>query len=220
MLKLYTWTTPNGYKVPIMLEELGLEYQIIPIDINAGAQKTPEFLALNPNHKIPVLIDDTAKGGAFTLSESGAILMYLAETHGQFLSRESQYRYAQIQWLMFQMASIGPMFGQAKHFLRYAPEKIDYAISRYSTEVNRLMGVLETRLASVPYLGAEFSIADIATWPWIESGDETGFIKVADYPHINEWYERIKSRPAVRRAIDRVDKDTKGNPGVCIPTYE
>ncbi len=219
-MKLYTWTTPNGYKVPIILEELGLPYEIVPIDISKGAQLTPEYIAVNPNHKIPVLVDDMEIGGTFTLSESGAILIYLAEKHGALLSKEAPERYTQIQWLMFQMSAVGPMFGQAKHFSVYAPERIEYAIKRYFDEANRLMHVLETRLARVPYLGGEYSIADIATWPWIRSAHEAHIIDIEAFPNIARWYHTIESRPAVVRAYERLDRETKGDPAVCIPKFD
>lgn len=220
MLKLYTWKTPNGYKIPIMLEELALPYEIIPIDINNGGQMTPEFLAMNPNHKIPVLVDDAAEGGPFTIFESGAILMYLAEKHGKLLSTDLRRKYATIEWLMFQIASVGPMFGQANHFVKHTAERLEYPIARYTKEANRLMGVLNTRLSAVDCLAGEYSIADIATWPWIRSGIANKHVILSEYPHVEKWFRAIESRPAVVRAIENVNKAAKGGSAVCIPKFD
>jgi GSH-dependent disulfide-bond oxidoreductase len=220
MLKLYLWNTPNGYKVPIMLEELGLPYEIHPIDISKGAQKTPDFLAMNPNHKIPVLVDEAAAGGPITIFESGAILLYLAELHGKFLSTDTHKKYSEIEWLMFQMASIGPMFGQASHFIKYAPERIEYAVKRYSDEARRLIGVMETRLATVPYLGGDYSIADMATWPWIRSGNTLGITHLDEFPSVSRWFKAIEARPAVTLALKKTDEAAKGAPAVCIPKFD
>jgi GSH-dependent disulfide-bond oxidoreductase len=199
-MKLYTWKTPNGYKPAIMLEELGLEYEIVPVNIQKRAQMTPEFLAMNPNHKIPVLVD-----GELTIFESGAILIYLVEKSGKFQPKDLKEKYSVMEWLMFQMASVGPMFGQANHFVKYAPEKIDYAINRYLDEVKRLMGVLETRLSQAPYLGGEYGIADIATWPWIRTAKTNGNTDLAQFPNVKKWYEAIEQRGAVKRALEKVD---------------
>ncbi|MDB5238532.1 MAG: Glutathione S-transferase [Candidatus Kaiserbacteria bacterium] len=220
MLKLYTWKTPNGYKVPIMLEELALPYEVIPVNISKDQQKTPEFLAMNPNHKIPVLVDEDAEGGALTIFESGAILIYLAEKYGKYLPTDTAARSTTIEWLMFQMASVGPMFGQANHFIKYAPERIEYPTKRYSDESNRLMGVMNTRLSAVEYLAGEYSIADIATWPWIKAGISTGFIKLEEYPSVEKWYKAIGSRPATLRALENVDKAAKDGPAVCMPKFD
>ena len=202
-MKIYTWKTPNGYKVPIMLEELGKEYEIIAVDISKGEQKTPEFLAMNPNHKIPVFVDD--ENGGLTIFESGAILIYLAGKYKKFLSEDLKPKFEALEWLMFQMASVGPMFGQANHFIKYAPEKIDYAIKRYTDESVRIMGVLETRLAQVPYLAGEYGIADIATWPWIRTGVTNKIVDLAQFPAVEKWYKAIENREAVKRAIEKVD---------------
>src|SRR5580693_2652625 len=164
-MKLYVWKTPNGYKVPIMLEELGLEYELVPVDIAHGAQMKPEFLAMNPNHKIPVLVD-----GDLTIFESGAILIYLVEKSGKFQPKDARENYAILEWLMFQMASVGPMFGQANYFVTFAPEKIEC----YLDETKRIMRVLETRLSQVSYLGGEYGIADISTWPWVRAAQNNG----------------------------------------------
>lgn len=199
-MKVYVWKTPNGYKVPIMLEELGMDYELVPVDIAHGAQMTPEFLAMNPNHKIPVLVD-----GELTIFESGAILIYLVEKSGKFQPKDIKQKYEVIEWLMFQMASIGPMFGQANHFVKHAPEKIDYAIKRYRDETNRLTAVLENQLAQAPYLAGEYGIADIATWPWVRSALNNGHIDLAAYPKVKTWFAAIEQRPAVKRALEKVD---------------
>lgn len=219
MLKLYTWKTPNGYKIPILLEELGVPYLIYPIDISKGEQKTPEFLAMNPNHKIPVLIDDAAPdGSSITIFESGAILLYLANKHQKFLSKHMHPRMAEIEWLMFQMASIGPMFGQANHFIKYAPEKVPYAEKRYVDESQRLLGVMETRLAQAPYLGGdEYSIADIATWPWIRTGITNGFGKLDAFPNVQHWYDGIEARLATQKALKKIDTAIE-SAEVCVPS--
>ncbi|ANQ83577.1 glutathione S-transferase [Azoarcus olearius] len=203
MITLYTWGTPNGRKISIALEELGLDYTVRPIDITRGEQHEAGFVALSPNNKIPVLVDDEGPGGApITLIESGAILIHLAEKHGQLLSAEPRERLETLQWLMLQMGSIGPMLGQAHHFLRFAPDVIPYAIDRYSKEAVRLYGVLNTRLAGRDWLaGAAYSIADIATWPWIDRHKWQG-IDLARYPEVKRWYETIAARPAVQRGME------------------
>lgn len=206
MITLYTWNTPNGYKVPILLEELGISYTLIPIDIHANAQKSDTFTALNSNQKIPVLQDELSSGEVLTLSESGAILMYLAEKYHAFLSADTSTRFRQLQWLMFQMSAIGPMFGQANHFLVYAPHKVEYGITRYTTESQRLMRVLDTQLEHSDYVAGDYSIADIATWPWVKKALTTGFVKLSEYPHVQRWYQAIEERPAVIRALSHVDK--------------
>jgi GSH-dependent disulfide-bond oxidoreductase len=222
MLKLYTWTTPNGYKVPIMLEELGQEYEMIPVDITKGEQKKPEFLAINPNHKIPALVDEDAEGGAIEVFESGAILIYLAEKYGRFLSKDARTRATEMEWLMFQMANIGPMFGQANHFLKYAPEKIAYGIERYTAEAKRLAGVMDARLGDAEFLAGAYSIADMATWPWVKTGIASEFIDLAAFPNLKRWYDALAARPAVLRALECTDKAckvTKG-PMVCEPKFD
>lgn len=205
MLKLYVWKTPNGYKVPIMLAELGLEYDLHPIDISKGEQKTPEYLKLNPNGKIPVLVDEDVEGGPLTVFESGTILDYLAEKNGKFMPRDVHGKYLVQEWLMFQMAAIGPMFGQLAHFTRFAPEKIEYAVNRYTDEAKRLLGVLDTRLGTAAYLGGEYSIADMATWPWVRALKTMDIIPLADYPNVTRWFNEIATRPAVISAIEKVD---------------
>ena len=199
-MKLYTWTTPNGYKIPIMLEELGLEYEIVPVDIQNGEQKKPEFLAMNPNHKIPVLVD-----GDLTIFESGAILLYLVEKSGKFQPKDLKEKYTIVEWLMFQMGSVGPMLGQANHFTKYAPEKIEYAVNRYLDETKRIFGILETRLSQAEYLGGEYGIADIATWPWIRAALKNNLADITQFPHVQKWFQAIEARPAVTQALEKVD---------------
>lgn len=201
MIDLYTWSTPNGRKVSILLEELGLPYAAHPINIGQGDQFKPEFLAINPNSKIPAIVDsDGPEGRPFPLFESGAILVYLAEKHARFLPREGVARYRVMQWLMFQMGGVGPMFGQVHHFLRSAPEPVPYAIERYSRETRRLYGVLDAHLAREPYLAGEYSIADIATYPWV-ARHEWHKVDLAEFAHVKRWYEEISGRPAVQRGM-------------------
>jgi GST-like protein len=203
MITLYTWGTPNGRKISIALEELGLPYEVRKIDIGRDEQFSPEFLALNPNHKIPVIIDpDGPDGAPITLVESGAILIYLAEKCGRLLPATPRARYEALQWLMFQMGGIGPMLGQAHHFLRFAPDKIPYAIERYSREAARLYGVLETRLSGHDWLaGDDYSIADIATFPWA-ARHEWQRIDLARYPAVRRWFDAVAARPAVQRGME------------------
>ena len=202
MIEAWTWPTPNGHKLHIMLEEVGLPYTVIPIDIRAGDQFRPEFLAITPNHRIPAIVDPDGPGGKrFTLFESGAILIYLAEKTGQLLPADPVQRYTCLQWLMFQMGGVGPMFGQYNHFAVYAPEELPYAIERYTNEVRRLHRVLEKRLSESAYLaGAEYSIADIATFPWIRNPDRRG-IDLAEFPAVKRWHDAIAARPAVQRGV-------------------
>ncbi|MFN3984898.1 MAG: glutathione S-transferase family protein [Rhodocyclaceae bacterium] len=203
MITLYTWRTPNGRKVSITLEELGLAYEVKPVDISRDEQFAPAFLALNPNNKIPVLVDDEGPDGKpITLIESGAILLYLAGKTGKLLPTDLRARLEAVQWLMVQMGSVGPMLGQAHHFLRFAPEVIPYAIERYSKEAARIYGVLDTRLAGRAWLaGDEYSIADIATYPWIARHDWQG-MDLKRFPAVRDWYERIGARPAVQRGME------------------
>lgn len=208
MIKLYTWTTPNGYKTPIMLEECGLDYEIIPVDISKGEQKTPEYLKLNPNNKIPTIVD--TDNGEFTLFESGAILIYLAEKTGKFLSKDEKERMLTLQWLMFQMGGIGPMLGQATHFIKYAPEKIEYGIKRYTDEAARIYGVVEKRLEESEYLAGEYSIADIAAWPWLRVY-ENFKLDINKYPKVKEWLAKIAARPAVKIALEKTEQAAKNH---------
>lgn len=202
MIDLYTWTTPNGHKVHIMLEETGLEYTAHPINIGKGDQFGDEFLRISPNNKIPAIVDnDGPNGKPYSLFESGAILMYLADKTGRLLPSDSAKRYEAIQWLMFQMASVGPMLGQAHHFNKYAPEKIDYAVKRYENEANRIYGVMDRRLAAMKFLaGNDYSIADIATWPWLRSAETQG-VNIDDYPNVRRWFEMIGDRENVKKGL-------------------
>ena len=203
MIDVYSWATPNGHKIHIMLEEVGLEYKAIPIDIGAGDQFTPEFLAISPNNKIPAIVDSDGPGGKpLALFESGAILFYLAEKTGKFLPLDPVGRYTTMQWLMFQMGGIGPMLGQAHHFRIYAPEKIEYAVNRYSNEARRLYGVMDKQLGVTRYLaGNEYSIADIATFPWTRSWKNQG-IELDEFPNVKRWFDEISARPAVVRGVE------------------
>ncbi|NQU59541.1 MAG: glutathione S-transferase N-terminal domain-containing protein [Rhodospirillales bacterium] len=197
MIDLYSWPTPNGHKIHIMLEETGLPYRVHAIDINKGDQFDPEYLKLNPNNKMPTLVDsDGPDGQPYSLFESGAILMYLAEKTGKFMPTDMSERYLVIQWLMFQMGAIGPMFGQAHHFRQYAPEKIPYAVDRYTNEAGRIYGVLDRRLGEAEYLAGDYSIADIAAFPWTRSYERQGQ-SIDDFPNVKRWFDAINARPAV-----------------------
>jgi GST-like protein len=202
MIELWSWPTPNGQKVHIALEELALPYETIAVDIMTGEQFRSEFSAITPNHRIPALIDSDGPGGArIELFESGAILIYLAEKAGRLIPQDPASRFACLQWLMFQMSGIGPMFGQWHHFAAAAPEEIPYALERYGNEVKRLYGVLETRLAHAEYLaGDAFSIADIATFPWVRSPEKRD-IDFAEFPNVARWHDAIAARPAVARGL-------------------
>ncbi len=201
MIDLYTWCTPNGYKVSIALEELGLPYTAHPIDISRGDQFDPQYLKLNPNNKIPTIVDSEGPDGApIAVMESGAILLYLGEKTGQLIPSDPRGRSLVIQWLMFQMGSIGPMLGQNHHFRHYAPETIDYAIDRYTREAKRLYCVLDRRLGESEYLAGDYSIADIATFPWIRPWKRQGQDLDA-HPHLKRWFEAIAARPAVERGL-------------------
>jgi len=194
-IDLYTWNTPNGRKVSIMLEEVGLPYSVFPIDITKGDQLQPDFLFLSPNNKIPAIVDHDA---GIHLMESGAILMYLANKTGKLLSPISEKYWEQMEWLMFQMGSVGPMLGQTHHFVKFNPGKSPYAEERYRKENARLYQVLENRLQDREFICNEYSIVDIATWPWISRFDFQQ-MKLSDYPNLKRWYLNIASRPAVRR---------------------
>jgi GST-like protein len=203
MIELYSWATPNGHKVHIMLEECGLPYRTHAVDIGAGAQFEPDFLAISPNNKIPAITDpDGPDGAPISLFESGAILLYLAGKTGRFMPADTRGRYEVLQWLMFQMGGVGPMLGQAHHFRIYAPEKIAYAVDRYTNEARRLYGVMNKRLGASKYLGgAEYSIADMAVYPWLRSWKNQG-IDWSDYPHLKGWFDEIGHRPAVQRGCE------------------
>ena len=213
MIDLYTWPTPNGHKMHIMLEEIGLDYKVIPIDIGAGDQFDPEFLKISPNNKIPAMVDHDGPGAApYAMFESGAMLLYLAEKTGRFLPREMPARYRVIQWLMFQMGHIGPMLGQAHHFRAYAPETIPYAVDRYTNEAARLYAVLDTRLGVSDYLAGDYSIADIAVFPWLRSHERQGQ-DLADFPHVKRCFETINARPAVQRGLQVLSEHQRKKPG-------
>jgi GST-like protein len=203
MIDVYSWATPNGHKVHIMLEECGLPYRAHPIDIGAGDQFNPEFLAISPNNKIPAIVDSEGPDGKpMSLFESGAILVYLASKAGKFLGNTDREKFTTLQWVMFQMGGVGPMLGQAHHFRVYAPEKIEYAINRYTNETKRLYGVIDKQLAKSAYLaGDEYTIADIATFPWLRSWKNQG-IDWEDYPHAKRWFDEISERPAVQRGVE------------------
>ena len=201
MIDLHTWTTPNGRKVSILLEETGLPYRVFPVDIGKGEQFAPDFLKISPNNRIPAIVDTDGPGGQpLALFESGAILLYLAYKSGRFLPVDTAQQFRVIQWLMFQMGGVGPMFGQAHHFLRAAPEPVPYAIQRYTTEVQRLYRVLDGHLQGHDYLADDYSIADIATYPWV-ARHEWHRVSLADYPAVQRWFERIGQRPAVQRGM-------------------
>jgi len=203
MIDVYSWATPNGHKVHIMLEECRLPYRAIAVDIGSGEQFQSDFLAISPNNKIPAIVDpDGPDGRPISLFESGAILLYLAGKTGRFLPEGTAAKYEVLQWLMFQMGSVGPMLGQAHHFRIYAPEKIPYAIERYTNEARRLYTVMNTRLAKSRYLGGpEYSIADIAVFPWLRSWKNQG-IDWNDHPHLKGWFDEIAARPAVMRGVE------------------
>ena len=206
MIDIYSWATPNGHKVHIMLEECGLrlgrDWQAIPVNIGAGDQFKPEFLAISPNNKIPAMVDpDGPDGKPISLFESGAILLYLASKTGKLLPKTDRLKFEVLQWLMFQMGGVGPMLGQAHHFRLYAPEKIDYAIKRYSSEAGRLYGVMDKQLATRKFIACnQYTIADVAVFPWLRSWQNQG-IDWADFPRLKEWFDRIGARPAVQRGV-------------------
>jgi len=214
LIDLYTWPTPNGHKIHIMLEETGLEYRVHPIDIGAGDQFKPEFLAISPNNKIPAMVDSAGPGGKrMALAESGAMLFYLASKTGKFLPKDVRARWQVMQWVMFQMGHIGPMLGQAHHFLQYAPEKIEYAMNRYRNEANRLYGVLDKELESNEWIaGDEYTIADMSIMPWLRFPERQG-VNIEDYPHLKEWRDRIAARPAVKKAVEVLAERRRTTPG-------
>lgn len=212
MIDVYSWTTPNGQKALIMLEECELEYQIHPVNIAAGDQFKPAFLEINPNNKIPAIVDQQGPGNKpLALFESGAILIYLAEKVGRFLPTEPSSHYQTMQWLMFQMGGLGPMLGQNHHFRLFAPEKIEYAIDRYTKETQRLYGVLDKQLANHQYLvGDEYTIADMASFPWINSWQKQG-IELDTFANVKRWHAQIAQRAAVKQALEKLAK-------ACQPT--
>lgn len=213
MIDLYYWTTPNGHKITIFLEETGLPYKIFPINIGKGEQFNPEFLKFSPNNRIPALIDRDPIGGGepITVFESGAMLLYLADKTGKFIPANPRGRYDVVQWLFWQMGNLGPMAGQNNHFRNYAVEKLPYAIARYENETNRLYGVLNKRLADRQFLAGDYSIADMASYPWIVPWERQGQ-NLDDFRHLKRWFETIRERPAVKRAYEKA-KEINPNAG-------
>ncbi|HEX9466744.1 MAG TPA: glutathione S-transferase N-terminal domain-containing protein [Alphaproteobacteria bacterium] len=211
MIDLYGWPTPNLHKVTILFEETGLPYNSIAIDIGRGEQFNADFLKISPNNKMPAIVEhDGPDGKPLAMFESGAILMYIAEKTGRFMPKDIRGRYDVIQWLMFQMGGVGPMLGQAHHFRQYAPEKLPYAIDRYTREAGRLYNVIDRRLTEVPYLADEYSIADMAVFPWIRPYERQGQ-KLEDYPNLKRWFDAIAARPAVQRGLNALaDKRRPG----------
>jgi GST-like protein len=200
MIELHTWSTPNGRKVSVMLEEVGLPYSVHPVNIGKDEQFRPEFLAISPNNRIPAIVDPDGPNGRFSLFESGAILIYLGEKTGKLIPKDPAARYTALQWLMWQMGGLGPMLGQTHHFLRAARDEVPYAINRYKTETRRLYGVLDKRLGEAEYLAGEYSIADIACYPWV-ARHEWHQVDLADFANVRRWYDTIGARPAVQRGM-------------------
>lgn len=213
MIDLHFWPTPNGHKITLFLEEAELPYRIVPVNIGKGEQFEPSFLEISPNNRIPAIVDHEPAGGGAPISvfESGAILVYLAEKTGKFLPREGAARYDALQWLFWQVGGLGPMAGQNHHFVQYAPEEIPYAMDRYVRETARLYGVMNKRLADREYLAGEYSIADMASYPWIVP-HESQQQKLEDFPHLARWFERVAARPATRRAYERGEAEAKAEP--------
>ncbi|MBM3570899.1 MAG: glutathione S-transferase family protein [Alphaproteobacteria bacterium] len=212
MIDLYFWPTPNGYKITMFLEEAGLPYKVIPVDIGRGDQFKPDFLKISPNNRMPAIVDSDGPGGKpISLFESGAILMYLADKTGKFCSKEPFARWRTAQWLMFQMGGIGPMFGQNGHFRNYAPEKIEYALNRYTNETKRLYGVVDRQLRDNAFVAGEYSIADMAIWPWMRMPDRHG-IEIDEFPNVKRWRAEIDARPAVKRAVAVLEERRRTGP--------
>lgn len=216
MIELYTWPTPNGHKIHIMLEETGLPYRVHPIDIGKGDQFQPDYLKISPNNKMPAMVDpDGPSGKPISVFESGAMLIYLASKTGKFLPDDLRDKWSTLQWLMFQMGGVGPMLGQAHHFIIYAPEKIPYAIERYGKEANRLYGVMDRRLAESRFIACDqYTIADMAIFPWLRSYKNQN-VEIEAYPNVKRWFDGIAARPAVQRALE-VLKDAR-KPGPLTP---
>jgi len=206
MIDLYYWTTPNGHKITIFLEEVGLTYNIIPVNIGAGDQFKPEFLQVSPNNRIPAIVDNEPTNGGAPISvfESGAILLYLAEKTGKLIPQDVRQRVEVLEWLFWQMAGLGPMAGQNHHFNQYAPEKIEYAINRYVKETGRLYAVLDKQLADREFVAGDYSIADVAAYPWIVPYERQNQ-KLEDFPNLQRWFETIKARPATIRAYEKAE---------------
>jgi GST-like protein len=212
MIDIFFWPTPNGYKITVMCEEVGLKYNVIPINIGAGDQFKPEFLKISPNNRMPAIVDhDGPSGKPIAIFESGAIMMYLAEKTGKLMPSDPRGKYNVIQWLMFQMASVGPMLGQAHHFRVYAPEKLEYAINRYTNEAKRIYNVIDKQLAETPYIAGEYSIADIAIYPWLVPHNMQGQ-NLDDFPNLKKWYEGLRARPAVQAGFAVMSDQLKNRP--------
>ena len=201
MIDVHFWPTGNGKKITIMLEETGLPYRVIPVNINKGDQFKPEFLAMNPNGKMPVIVDHDAAAGPLTIFESGAILQYLAEKTGKLMPQDLHGRYRVLQWVYWQVGALGPMAGQAHHFLKYSPQKVEYAMHRFKTEVARIYKVMDTQLSKTEHLAGDYSIADIACWPWVFRYDWQGQ-DLNDFPSVKRWFEAMGARPAVKRGAE------------------
>ena len=220
MIDIYYWPTPNGHKITIFCEETGLPYRIVPVDIRSGEQFKPDFLKISPNNRMPAIVDpDGPDGKPIAIFESGAILMYLAEKTGKLMPSDPRGKYNVIQWLMFQMASVGPMLGQAHHFRVYAPEKLEYAINRYTNEAKRIYNVIDKQLSQTPYIAGDYSIADIAIYPWLVPHNMQGQ-NLDDFPHLKKWYEGLRARPAVQAGFavmsDQLQKRRTSNGGTVI----
>ena len=213
MIELYSWATPNGHKIHIMLEETGLPYRVHGVNIRTGDQFKPEFLKISPNNRIPAIVDpDGPNSKPLSLMESGAILLYLASKSGKFLPEDVNQRWTCMQWLMWQMGGVGPMFGQANHFRRYAKDKIEYAVERYTNEANRLTHVLDKQLAQTTFVaGNDYTIADMAIFPWMRNAESRG-IDFKEYPHVQRWFDAINARPAVVRALQVLSNESSSNP--------
>lgn len=209
MIDLYYWPTPNGWKISIMLEECALPYRVIPVNIGKGDQFKPEFLAISPNNRMPAIVDNDAPEGPISIFESGAILVYLAEKTGQFIPRDVRGRSEVLQWLFWQVGGLGPMAGQLGHFRNYAPETIPYAVDRYAKEYNRLLGVIERRLADREFLAGDYSIADMAAWPWVRGHERLGQ-SLDEFPRVKRWVDAIAARPAVQKGVE-VGADLRKN---------
>ncbi len=212
MIDVFFWPTPNGYKVTVMCEEVGLKYNIVPVNIGAGDQFKPEFLKISPNNRMPAIIDhDGPDGKPIAIFESGAILMYLAEKTGKLMPSDPRGKYNVLQWLMFQMASVGPMLGQAHHFRVYAPEKLEYAINRYTNEAKRIYNVIDKQLSQSSYIAGDYSIADIAIYPWLVPHNMQGQ-NLDDFPHLKKWYADLRARPAVAAGFAAMADQLKNRP--------
>lgn len=209
MIDLYYWPTPNGWKITIMLEECALPYRVIPVNIGAGDQFKPDFLRISPNNRMPAIVDTGAPDGPLSIFESGAILIYLAEKTGQFMPQDLHGRSEVLQWLFWQVGGLGPMAGQLGHFRNYAQETIEYAVDRYAREYNRLLGVMERRLADREFLAGAYSIADMAAWPWVRSHERLGQ-PLDEFPQVKRWFDVIGARPAVQKGVD-VGADLRQN---------